>query len=212
MPHHTLALTLPLHACVACLPTPGAADGACVPALDDDAYSGMDSSSSTSLDDEVAERLQQAVELVAEMQLTAEQLKVRRVTMPRVAAVAAVAAQGLARVCSAAADVLQQCACLVSACRLRTAVLKMRTLQPPMHAAAWVGVLCCLVLLILPQRLVRLTLAYCPSLPTNPMCLHARCRLGCERCLPVLGQSLARTAACRQQQTSGTQPSDTAVN
>jgi hypothetical protein len=33
-------------------------------------------SSSTSLDDEVAERLQQAVELVAEMQLTAEQLKV----------------------------------------------------------------------------------------------------------------------------------------
>uniref|UniRef100_A0A383VBJ9 Letm1 RBD domain-containing protein n=1 Tax=Tetradesmus obliquus TaxID=3088 RepID=A0A383VBJ9_TETOB len=53
----------------------GAADGTCVPALDDDAYSSMDSSSSTSLDDEVAERLQQAVELVAEMQLTAEQLK-----------------------------------------------------------------------------------------------------------------------------------------
>jgi hypothetical protein len=55
---------------------PGAADGARVPAVDDDAYTSMDSSS-TSLDDEVAERLQQAVELVAEMQLTAEQLKVR---------------------------------------------------------------------------------------------------------------------------------------
>lgn len=77
MPHYTLALMLPLHACVAPLPTPGAADGARVPALDDDAYSSMDSSSSTSLDDEVAERLQQAVELVAEMQLTSEQLKVR---------------------------------------------------------------------------------------------------------------------------------------
>lgn len=33
------------------------------------------------MDDEVAERVQQAVEVVAEMQLTAEQLKVRR--MPK---------------------------------------------------------------------------------------------------------------------------------
>jgi hypothetical protein len=55
----------------------GAADGAHVPAVDDDAYSSSSDSSSTSLDDEVAERLQQAVELVAEMQLTSEQLKVR---------------------------------------------------------------------------------------------------------------------------------------
>ncbi|KAF6258973.1 hypothetical protein COO60DRAFT_1515473 [Scenedesmus sp. NREL 46B-D3] len=51
----------------------GDAAGARVPAVDSDAYSSTDSSSS--LEDEVAERLQQAVELVAEMQLTAEQLK-----------------------------------------------------------------------------------------------------------------------------------------
>lgn len=43
-------------------------------AVDTDAYSSLDSSSS--VEDEQAERTQQAVEVVAEMQLTAEQLKV----------------------------------------------------------------------------------------------------------------------------------------
>jgi len=41
-----------------------------------DSYSSADSSRAD-LDDEEAERVQQAVEVVAEMQLTAEQLKVR---------------------------------------------------------------------------------------------------------------------------------------
>lgn len=42
-----------------------------------DSYGSPDSSTS-SMDDEEAERVQQAVEVVAEMQLTAEQLKVSR--------------------------------------------------------------------------------------------------------------------------------------
>lgn len=48
-------------------------------AFDSDSYSSLDSGSnnSSSIDDEEAERVQQAVELIAEMQLTADQLKVR---------------------------------------------------------------------------------------------------------------------------------------
>lgn len=53
------------------------AAAAAVDAGSSDSYGSPDSSTS-SMDDEEAERVQQAVEVVAEMQLTAEQLKVSR--------------------------------------------------------------------------------------------------------------------------------------
>lgn len=70
---HCLALTtfcMCLYALIA------ASDAAAVSPADSDSLSGIDSSSSNSVEDELAERLQQAVETVAEMQLTSEQLKV----------------------------------------------------------------------------------------------------------------------------------------
>lgn len=49
-------------------------DASAAPAVDSDSFTSVDSSSS--VEDEAADRLQQAVEVVAEMQLTSEQLKV----------------------------------------------------------------------------------------------------------------------------------------
>eukprot|EP00879_Flechtneria_rotunda_P008574 GHRR01008984.1.p1 GENE.GHRR01008984.1~~GHRR01008984.1.p1 ORF type:complete len:466 (+),score=187.81 GHRR01008984.1:140-1537(+) len=51
-------------------------------ALDTDAYDSSSTDSSNAVDDEESERLQQAVEVVAEMQLTAEQLKTGLRTLP----------------------------------------------------------------------------------------------------------------------------------